>query len=152
MKITDMIAAQINEMLAQSDGMVKIQRNELANRIGCVPSQINYVITSRYTADQGYLVESRRGGGGFIRIIKLDNSGRETVLRLVRAIGDEISEYHARILLQRLVYDDLLTQKEYRIMMSALLDSSLKGIPEEIKPIIRAGQMKIMLLNSIDIK
>jgi transcriptional regulator CtsR len=150
MNITDMIAARINEMLSESGGVIKIQRNELANRIGCVPSQINYVITSRYTAEQGYFVESRRGGGGFIRIVKVQDSHQETIARLIRGIGEELSEQHARILLKKLVQDQILTLKEYRIMMSALLDSTLKGVSEDQKPVVRANLMKVMLFHCMD--
>ena len=71
MKVTDMIAAAILAALESQDGTAEIQRNELASRLGCVPSQISYVITSRFTPEQGYVVESRRGGGGYIRISRV---------------------------------------------------------------------------------
>ena len=64
MRISDHVAEYILQMLNEADGIAEIQRNELANALGCVPSQINYVITSRFTPEQGYIVESRRGGGG----------------------------------------------------------------------------------------
>ena len=73
MNITDAIAQVILSTLEDSGGTVQIQRNELANKIGCVPSQINYVITSRFTPEQGYIVESKRGGGGYIKIIKIQS-------------------------------------------------------------------------------
>ena len=69
MRISDSVANYILQMLNDENGIAEIQRNELANTLGCVPSQINYVITSRFTPEQGYIVESRRGGGGYIRII-----------------------------------------------------------------------------------
>lgn len=87
MNITDLIVQQINQMLEQDGGTIKIQRNELANKIGCVPSQINYVITNRFTVEQGYLVESRRGGGGFIQIMKINASNRETIFHIINSIG-----------------------------------------------------------------
>ena len=75
--MSDIVAQYILHVLEESDGNAEIQRNELAGELGCVPSQINYVITSRFTPEQGYLVESRRGGGGYIRItrVKMDHSG-----------------------------------------------------------------------------
>lgn len=149
MKITDLIAQQIREMLEQDGGMVRIQRNELANKLGCVPSQINYVITNRFTAEQGYLVESRRGGGGFIQIIKINSSQREMIFHLINSIGDEIDEYSSRIILQNLVCDNILTEKEYKIIMSALMDSNFKECSENVKGKIRAILLKNMLLNTL---
>ena len=67
MSLSNQIARMILDML-NDEGTTEIQRNELAQSIGCVPSQINYVIASRFTPEQGYIVESRRGGGGYIRI------------------------------------------------------------------------------------
>lgn len=149
MKITDLIAQQIREMLEQDGGMVRIQRNELANKLGCVPSQINYVITNRFTVEQGYLVESRRGGGGFIQIVKIDSSQREMIFHLINSIGDEIDEYSSRIILQNLVCDNILTEKEYKIIMSALLDNNFRGCGDSVKKKIRAVLLKNMLLNTL---
>ena len=70
MAISDNVAAYILDLLLNDEVIAEIQRNELAGILGCVPSQINYVITSRFTPEQGYIVESRRGGGGYIRIIR----------------------------------------------------------------------------------
>ena len=71
MIISDQIAKIIEEMLDRSGGTAEVRRNDLASQIGCVPSQINYVITSRFTPERGYITESRRGGGGFIRIVRV---------------------------------------------------------------------------------
>ena len=75
MNLSELVALRILEMLDAAGGEAEIQRNELASSIGCVPSQINYVITSRFTPEQGYTVESRRGGGGYIRISRVNLSG-----------------------------------------------------------------------------
>lgn len=147
MRITDIIAAQINAMLEESDGIARIQRNELAGKIGCVPSQINYVITSRYTLENGYLVESRRGGGGFIQIVKLNYASREVIFHVVHSIGDEIDEGSARMILQNLTYDKILTPKECKIISAALQEQTLKCLPDETRRRVRASLMKIMLLH-----
>jgi transcriptional regulator CtsR len=148
-KITDLIAQEINAMLEQDGGKVRIQRNELANRLGCVPSQINYTITNRFTVEQGYLVESRRGGGGFIQIIKIQSDHRQAIFHLINSIGDEIDEYSSRVILQNLVCDKILTEKEGKLILSALLDTNFKGLPNQTKQKIRALILKTMLLNSI---
>ncbi|WP_229408029.1 CtsR family transcriptional regulator [Massiliimalia massiliensis] len=148
--MTDLIVAQINEMLREAGGTVKIQRNELAGKIGCVPSQINYVITNRYTRENGYLVESRRGGGGFIRIVKLDYENREAIFHLINSIGTEIDETSARVILQNLASDKILTAEQYKLMIAALRDNNFTGLPDKAKRTLRANLMKVMLLSCVE--
>ncbi len=150
MNMTDLIVAQINEMLREAGGTVKIQRNELAGKIGCVPSQINYVITNRYTRENGYLVESRRGGGGFIRIVKLDYENREAIFHLINSIGTEIDETSARVILQNLASDKILTAEQYKLMIAALRDNNFTGLPDKAKRTLRANLMKVMLLSCVE--
>ena len=95
MKMSDIITDMILDMFDDSTSSVQIQRNDLANRIGCVPSQINYVITSRFTPEAGYRIESRRGGGGYILITRAD-SKQTALMGLVNSIGDEIDERTAK--------------------------------------------------------
>ena len=83
MRISDVVAKYIMELLEESDGYAEIQRNELANFLGCVPSQINYVITSRFTPEQGYVVESRRGGGGYIKITRKKISRSSAIMHII---------------------------------------------------------------------
>lgn len=151
-RVTDLISQQILRMLEQDGGRVKIQRNELAGQLGCVPSQINYVITNRFTLEQGYLVQSRRGGGGFIQIIKLQYSSSEAIFHLVNSIGDMIDEYSSRIILQNLTYDNILSEKECKIIISALLDSNFKCLDDHQKKMVRANLLKTMLLQTIEME
>lgn len=83
MRISDSVANYILQLLDQAGGIAEIQRNELAGFLGCVPSQINYVLTSRFTPEQGYLVESRRGGGGYIRITRLKLSKADMIMHIM---------------------------------------------------------------------
>ncbi len=149
MKVTDLIANQILAMLEEDGGTTRIQRNELASRLGCVPSQINYVITHRFTAEQGYLVESRRGGGGFIRIVKVQVSDREKIFHLIHSIGAELDEHTARIILQNLAHDQTFSEAICKVMMAALQDQNFKGLPDPIKRTVRANLMKTMLLHAL---
>ena len=96
MIISDQIAKIIEEMLDRSGGTAEVRRNDLASQIGCVPSQINYVITSRFTPERGYIIESRRGGGGFIRIVRVRMTANEYLMHFFHAIGDEIDAREAR--------------------------------------------------------
>lgn len=146
MKISDLIFQEINEMLAENGGSTRIQRNELAERLGCVPSQINYVITSRFTTEHGYLVESRRGGGGFIRIVKVQAPRQTRVFHVLQSIGDAIDERSARMMLENLTVDGVFSAEEARLMIAALSDQNFRGLPEESRRVIRANLMKSMLL------
>lgn len=150
MNITQLIAATIHELLSQAGGTVRIQRNELATKIGCAPSQINYVITSHFTLENGFLVESRRGGGGFIQIVKLDHSKRETIFHIINAIGVTLEEQTARIILQNLVFDQILTSKECKLIMSVLSEHTLKGLSDDDRKTLRATLFKVLLLNLME--
>ena len=89
--MTEQIAAIIEKMLAENGGELELQRNKLASRVGCVPSQINYVITSRFSPKRGYIVESRRGGGGFVKITKVSFDGTDAMLmHTLAVIGDDM--------------------------------------------------------------
>ena len=90
MKISDHVANYILALLEEENGRAEIQRNELAESLGCVPSQISYVITSRFTPEQGYLVESRRGGGGYIRITQIQMDASSAIMHTVNSVGDSL--------------------------------------------------------------
>lgn len=111
MKMSDILAQYILHVLEESDGNAEIQRNELAGELGCVPSQINYVITSRFTPEQGYLVESRRGGGGYIRItrVKMDHSG--AMMHIINSIGEKLDKATAQAMLVNMQHQKLILQR-----------------------------------------
>ena len=96
MRISDSVANYILDLLNQENGTAEIQRNELASYLGCVPSQINYVLTSRFTPEQGYIVESRRGGGGYIRITRMRLSKSDMIMHIVNSVGDSLDAATAR--------------------------------------------------------
>ncbi len=149
MKMSDIIADMILDMFDDSTSSVQIQRNDLANQLGCVPSQINYVITSRFTPEAGYRIESRRGGGGYILITRADNKD-SVILGLINSIGDEIDERTARVHINNCSYQKLLDEKTAKMMSAVVLDNNFKGLPQPIANTIRANQLKKMLLAYID--
>jgi transcriptional regulator CtsR len=149
MKMSDVIADMILDMFDDKTSTVQIQRNDLANRIGCVPSQINYVITSRFTPEAGYRIESRRGGGGYILITRAD-SDDEAIMSLIKSIGEAIDERTAKASLYNCNYQKLIDDKSAKMMSAAMLDSNYKGLPQEYINQIRARQLKQMLLAYID--
>lgn len=149
MKMSDIIADMILDMFDDSTTSVQIQRNDLANQLGCVPSQINYVITSRFTPEAGYRIESRRGGGGYILITRADSKDT-AIMSLINSIGDGIDERTARAHISNCNYQKLLDDKTSKMMAAAVMDSNFRGMPQTIINTVRAKQLKQMLLAYID--
>lgn len=149
MKMSDLIADMILDMFDEKTPTVQIQRNDLAAQLGCVPSQINYVITSRFTPEQGYRIESRRGGGGYILITRAA-SKENALLSLINSIGTAIDEKNARTHLYNLNYQGLLSDRAEKMMLAAVSDNNFRGVEPEVKNQIRASQLKQMLLAYIN--
>ena len=147
MNISDIIAQAIQEMLDEHDGMARINRNEFASKIGCVPSQINYVITSRFTPEQGYMIQSKRGGGGFIQIIRAEHDDKQVLMHLINSVGESIDENSVRIILQNLCSDNIITAKEAKMILAASADTVLKELTPPEKGRIRARIFKSVLVN-----
>lgn len=148
MKLSDSIETFIKTLLAEDSPQVELKRSELAEYFGCAPSQINYVLATRFSPDHGYITESRRGGGGYIRIVRVVQSGAQTLIHLINErIGDSISEMESVRLIQQLVEKGVATPKEAEVMRAAISAQALSiPIPEQIKDAIRARTMKSMLL------
>ena len=145
MRISDSIANYILELL-NTDGYAEIRRNELANTLGCVPSQINYVLTSRFTPEQGYMIESRRGGGGYIRITRVYCDPEAAVLHIINSIGDRLDSTGARAILSHLLSTGTITPAVSKVMAAAVSDQSLSGVPQIERDPLRAAMFKNMLL------
>lgn len=145
MNLSNVIAQMISEMLDGKDE-VEFRRNTLAQDLGCVPSQINYVISSRFTPERGYIVESRRGGGGFIRIAKVNCNGETLLMHVVNSVGDSIDEATCRAHLANLVYRELLSKRDAKLILSAVSDSCLKAVDAETRDKVRALIFKQLLI------
>ena len=146
MRISDHVANYILQMLNETDGIAEIQRNELASILGCVPSQINYVITSRFTPEPGYIVESRRGGGGYIRIIRRRMTKSDMIMHLVNEIGAQLDAASARAILRNLVETETASESDAALMAAALSEKALRAAPIEYRDQLRAAIFKNMLL------
>lgn len=120
MMLTDMIAQMIEEMLADEGGSLELRRNDLAEKVGCVPSQINYVITSRFTPEKGYVIESRRGGGGYVRITKKAMDKDKYLMHLFFGIGSSVDAKSCSACLANLLGEGVISERESAIMNSAL--------------------------------
>lgn len=147
MRISDLVAQYITDMLEENDGGAEIRRNELAETIGCVPSQINYVITSRFTPEQGYIVESRRGGGGYIKITRVQMDKRSAVMHLINSIGESIDSRTASQVVQELLDRGLISLPTAKLLSSAVSDRPYSVMPTEFRDTMRAAVLKNMLLN-----
>lgn len=146
--LSNVIAQMITDMLEEKDE-IEIQRNILAQNIGCVPSQINYVLSSRFTPERGYIVESRRGGGGCIKITRVSYDKSSLLLEVVRAIGSSIDESTAQGHLVNLYNHRLLSRRDAALISCAVSDSAFKGVPSQVRDMIRSSILKQMLLTVI---
>ena len=149
-RLSDVIEAFIKELILKTDGAVEIQRNELANHFKCVPSQINYVIGTRFTNDRGYYVESRRGGGGCIRI-KMVNINRpgNYLMHIIASMGDYISSQSAGVFITNFLDYGVINQREKSIIMAATGEKALMAIPPDKRDEVRADILKNMILGLI---
>ncbi|GEL67681.1 transcriptional regulator CtsR [Marinilactibacillus psychrotolerans] len=144
--MSDIIEAYLKKVLNQQE-KVEIRRSEIAELFDCVPSQINYVINTRFTIQQGYLVESKRGGGGYIRIIKVQLLDDSDVLdTMIEIIGKSISERDAQSVVQRLYENDIISKREAKLMLVAV-DKTMYTGERIIDNQIRANMLKSMIAN-----
>lgn len=147
MTISDLIEQMLTDMLSSSDGSVEIRRNILADQLNCVPSQINYVIKTRFTPERGYLIESRRGGGGSVTIRRIESRADSYIASLIAYIGSSLDGESAKAYLSRLLSYSLITEREAAIMAAALSDKSISSLQ---KNEARATLLKNMLLCIIE--
>ncbi|WP_246945454.1 CtsR family transcriptional regulator [Bacillus pinisoli] len=144
--ISDVIEHYLKQVLDVSrDNAIEIKRNEIADKFQCVPSQINYVINTRFTLERGYIVESKRGGGGYIRIVKVEIDDRTHLLdQIMTLINKEVSQSNAEDIIVRLVEEEIITEKEARIMLS-VMDRSVLLLNLPHRDELRARLLKSML-------
>lgn len=146
MGMSDLVAEYIMRMLDESDGNAEIKRNVLAGELGCVPSQINYVITSRFTPEQGYIVESKRGGGGYIRITRVNTNRRSAIMHIINSIGNKLSASSAAIMLRNMQDSGIISAYDSALMSAALSDKSYGEIPPQSRDSLRASIFKNLLI------
>lgn len=149
MRMSDVIEEFIKELLKEEDEYIEIQRNELAEKFNCVPSQINYVIQTRFKPSQGYYVESRRGGGGHIRIKKVNITKSNYLMHIIASLEDKMTAGEVDIYLSNFLSYEVITEKEAKLLKVATSDNVL-SIPPEIRDSLRANIFKNMLLNLVD--
>lgn len=144
-QLSDSIEQFIKELMHE-EAHVEVRRNELAQHFGCAPSQINYVLATRFSVDHGYIIESRRGGGGFVRIVRMEIPQTGNLLdSLLNRVGNSVSEETANAILTNLLEHDLITRNEMQIMRAAIGRNAL-ALPISAKDVLRAAVFKNMLI------
>lgn len=147
-RLSDVIEEFIKELLSEAkEEEIEIQRNELANYFSCAPSQINYVLTTRFTQDKGYYIESRRGGGGCIRIVRVNYKEHTSLAEIINdKIGDYITSDSSNRIIDSLQESGILTQREAKIIKIMLNDRTLTSALDN-KNKLRADILKAVILN-----
>lgn len=150
MRMSDIITQEIIKMLNESgENTAEIQRNEFAGLMGCAPSQINYVLSSRFTPEHGYIIESRRGGGGYIRIKRVMLNSSSALMHIINSIGDGIDSMSTRIVIENCLEANLVSRETARLMAAAVSGSVMQTVPPILKDSVRAAILKQMLLTQL---
>ena len=148
MRMSDVIEDFIKQMFEDED-VIEIQRNDLAQHFNCVPSQINYVISTRFKPSLGYYVESRRGGGGSITIKKVTITKSSYLMHIIADIGDTITAQEVSVFISNFLSYNMITEKEAKLLKVATSDNVLNCLDKVTKDKIRANIFKNMLINLV---
>ena len=144
-QLSDSIERFIKELMTE-DAHVELRRNELAQHFGCAPSQINYVLATRFSLDHGYIIESRRGGGGYVRIVRMQTRGAPNFLEaLLKRVGNSLDEETANAIISNLQERKMVSVNEAALMRSAVSRNAL-ALPISAKDVLRAAVMRNMLV------
>lgn len=149
MGISDLIASFIRDSLDDADGVLELQRSDLAERFHCVPSQINYVMSTRFSPERGYIVESRRGGGGYIRITRVQVDRPTLLMSVINSIGESIDGQSANAIVRNLADAEALSAESARLLLAAVSDAALRSVPSVQRGAVRADLMRQMLIHSV---
>jgi len=148
MRMSDMIESFIKDLFEKED-YIEIQRNDLAEYFNCVPSQINYVISTRFKPSQGYYVESKRGGGGYISIRKVNITKSNYLMHIISNMDNEITAQEVGIFISNFLSYEIITTKEAKLLRVATSDNVLT-VPQDTRDILRAKIFKNMLINLVE--
>ena len=147
MGITDLIASFLQDSLdTAEDGVLEVQRSDLAQKFNCVPSQINYVMSTRFSPERGYIVESRRGGNGYIRITRVQVNRQTLLMHVINSVGGSLDLASARAILSNLVHSGALEHSVGQMILTAVGDKALAQVPREKRDAVRADILKQVLI------
>lgn len=149
MGVSDLIASFIRDSLEDADGVLELQRNDLAERFHCVPSQINYVMSTRFSPEHGYIVESRRGGGGYIRITRVRVDRPTLLMSVINSIGESIDLASTAAITRNLADAEAISAESAALLLAAVSDKALRSVPITERGALRADLMRQMLIHSV---
>lgn len=144
--ITDIIERYLKQVLrSEGQNMIEIKRSEIADQFQCVPSQINYVINTRFTEEKGYMIESKRGGGGYIRIIRIEHQEQSELFdAIIKLIQPTVTQQAAEDIVERLLEKKAVTEREAKMMLS-VVNRNVLAFPLPVRDEIRSRIMAAML-------
>lgn len=144
-QLSDSIEQFIKELMCD-EAHIELRRNELAQHFGCAPSQINYVLATRFSVDHGYIIESRRGGGGYVRIMRMQEREEGNLLEsLLERVGNSVDEETANAIITHLTDLKLVTVNEAALMRAGVSRNAL-ALPISAKDVLRAAVLRNMLV------
>ena len=143
--LADEIEKYIKNMIEKSrQRTIRLNRSQLAQMFDCVPSQINYVLSTRFSPERGYYVESRRGGGGYLLIARLSITDNEDVLELINSIPEQVTQREGHDLIQNLYEEGILSKREAMLMAAVTQEETLM-VPAPEGNMLRANVIRAML-------
>ena len=149
MGISDVIASFIQSALDETDGVLELQRSDLAQRFNCVPSQINYVMSTRFSPEHGDIGESRRGGNGYIRITRVRVDRQTLLMHVINSVGETLDMASARAMITNLVESEALDLAVGRALLVSMDDKTLRAVPQEARNTVRADLLKQVLIQQV---
>ena len=144
--ISDIIEGYLKEVIElEGNGLIEIKRSEIADKFQCVPSQINYVINTRFTEERGYQVQSKRGGGGYIRIVRVQiTSSADLIDETIQQLGISAPQQVAEDIIFRLLNEEVISKREAKMMLAAV-DRQILALNLPLRDEVRARILRAML-------
>ena len=149
MGISDLIAGFLRDAIDDADGVLEVRRGDLAERFHCVPSQINYVMSTRFSPERGYIVESRRGGGGYIRITRVRVDRPTLLMTVINSVGESIDAPSAAAIVRNLADAEAIGAETAELLLAAVSDAALRNVDGASRGAVRADLMRQMLIHSV---
>ena len=147
MRLSDTIEQFIKNMISEEpQAEIDLKRNELAAYFHCAPSQINYVLSTRFTPDHGYVTSSQRGGGGYIRITRVQVDRQTLMMHVINSLGSSVDLASARAILSNLVQSGALERDMGQTILTAVGDKALSRVPRESRDAVRADILRQVLI------
>ena len=148
MKMSDTIENFIRQLF-EDENSIEVRRNELAGYFNCVPSQINYVMSTRFSPEHGYIVESRRGGNGYIRITRVRIDRKTLLMQVINSIGDTLDFQSAKAITTNLADSGAIEVNTARLLLAAISENALRDVPKEMRKVVRASIFKQIMIYAI---